>query len=101
MSEVARLVGMEQRSYEKDGKQREYCGLHLMYVENSVEGVRGSKVENSVEGVRGSKVEVLSCPQRVDPRHLKVGALYELGYSFFQTRQGKMARLSDLQVVEE
>jgi len=54
-----------------------------------------------MEGVRGSKVEVLSCPQRVDPRHLKVGALYELGYSFFQTRQGKMARLSDLQVVEE
>ena len=89
MSEVARLVGMEQRSYEKDGRQREYCGLHLMYV------------ENSVEGVRGSKVEVLSCPQRVDPRHLKAGALYELGYSFFQTRQGKMARLSDLQVVEE
>lgn len=27
MSEVARLVGMEQRSYEKDGRQREYCGL--------------------------------------------------------------------------
>ena len=42
---LARLVGMEQRSYEKDGKQREYCGLHLMYMENSVEGVRGSKVE--------------------------------------------------------
>ena len=29
MSEVARLVGMEQRSYEKDGKQREYCGTTL------------------------------------------------------------------------
>ncbi len=30
MSEVARLVGMEQRSYEKDGRQREYCGLHWL-----------------------------------------------------------------------
>lgn len=89
MSEVARLVGMEQRSYEKDGKQRDYCGLHFLYL------------ENSVEGVRGSKVEVLSCPQRVNSDRLKVGVLYELGYSFFQTRQGKMARLSDLQPVEE
>lgn len=89
MSEVARLVGMERRIYEKDGKQRDYCGLHFMYV------------ENSVEGVLGSKVEVLSCPQRVTPERLKVGALYELGYSFYQTRQGKMARLSDLQLVEE
>lgn len=89
MSEVARLVGMERRSYEKDGKQREYCGLHLMYV------------ENSVEGVRGSKVEVLSCPQRVDPERLKMGALYELGYTMFNTKAGKMARLTDLQPVEE
>lgn len=31
MSEVARLVGMEQRSYEKDGRQREYCGLHFLF----------------------------------------------------------------------
>lgn len=89
MSEVARLVGMERRSYEKDGQQREFCGLHLVYV------------ENSVDGVRGSKVECLSCPQRVNPDRLKVGALYELGYSFYQTRNGKMARLSDLQLVEE
>ena len=33
--------------------------------------------------------------------HIILHHAYELGYSFFQTRQGKMARLSDLQVVEE
>ena len=89
MSEVARLVGKERRSYEKDGQNRQYCGLHLMYV------------ENSVEGVRGSKVEVLSCPREVDPNRLKVGALYALDYSFYQTRSGKMARLAGLELVEE
>lgn len=89
MSEVARLVGMERRQYEKDGQKREFCGLHLMYV------------ENSVEGVRGSKVEVLSCPQRVNPDRLQVGGLYELGYTMYNTKSGKMARLSDLQLVEE
>ena len=89
MSEVARLVGMERRSYEKDGQPRTYCGLHLMYV------------ENSVEGVRGSKVECLSCPREVDPNRLKVGALYDLQYSFFNTARGKMARLSGLELVEE
>ena len=89
MSEVARLVGMERRSYEKDGQPRQYCGLHLMYV------------ENSVEGVRGSKVECLSCPREVDPNRLKVGALYDLKYSLFNTGKGKMARLSGLEPVEE
>lgn len=89
MSEVARLVGMERRQYQKDGQTRQFCGLHLMYV------------ENSVEGVTGSKVECLSCPQRVDPNRLKVGALYELQYSMYSTRNGKMARLSGLDLVEE
>lgn len=89
MSEVARLVGMERRQYQKDGQQRQYCGLHLVYV------------ENSVEGVRGSKVECASCPREVDPNCLKVGALYELQYSMYSTRNGKMARLSDLSLVEE
>lgn len=89
MSEVARLVGMEQRSYEKDGQNRQYCGLHLMYL------------ENSVEGVRGSKVECLSCPQRVDPARLKLGSLYALDYSIFNTKGGKMARLTGLEPVEE
>ena len=88
MSEVAKLVGMERRSYTKDGQPRQYCGLHLVYV------------ENSVEGVTGSKVECLSCPQGVDPNRLKVGAMYELQYSFFSTARGKMARLSGLDLVE-
>ena len=89
MSEVARLVGMERRNYEKDGQPRQYCGLHLMYV------------ENSVKGVTGSKVECLSCPREVDPNRLKVGALYDLKYSLFSMGKGKMARLSDLELVEE
>ena len=89
MSEVARLVGMERRSYQKDGQSRQYCGLHLMYV------------ENSVEGVSGSKVECLSCPRDVDPNRLKVGVLYDLKYSLFNTANGKMARLSGLEPVEE
>ena len=89
MSEVARLVGMERRSYEKDGQNRQYCGLHLMYV------------ENSVEGVRGSKVEVLSCPREVDPNRLKIGSLYALEYSIFNTKGGKMARQTGLDPVDE
>lgn len=89
MNEVARLVGMEQRSYEKDGQNRRYCGLHLMYL------------EDSVEGVRGSKVECLSCPQRVDPNRLKIGSLYALEYSIFNTKGGKMARLTGLDPVDE
>ncbi len=62
--EVARLVGMELREYEKDGQKRRYCGLHLMYV------------EGSVDDVMGSKVEVVSCPRNVDPNKLEVGHLY-------------------------
>lgn len=89
MSEVARLVGMERRSYEKDGQQRQYCGLHLVHV------------EGSAEGVVGSKVECLSCPQRVDPNYLQVGALYELEYTIFNTKTGKMARLTGLDLVSE
>ena len=89
MSEVARLVGMERRSYEKDGQTRQYCGLHLMYVEGSVDGVKGSKVES------------VSCPREVDPNRLKVGAMYELQYSFYSSRNGKMARLSGLDLVDE
>ena len=89
MSVVSRLVGMERMIYEKDGQRRQYCGLHLMYVENSVEGVKGSKVES------------LSCPREIDPNRLKVGALYELQYSFYNSRSGKMARLSGLDLVEE
>ena len=43
----------------------------------------------------------MSCPREVDPNRLKVGALYALDYSFYQTRNGKMARLAGLELVEE
>ncbi len=86
--EVARLVGMELRDYEKDGKQRQYCGLHLMYV------------EGSVRDVVGSKVEVVTCPRDVDPKLLEVGHLYELNYELYTIKGQKMARLTDLEPVE-
>lgn len=89
MSEVARLVGMERRSYTKDGQARHYCGLHMVHV------------EGTAEGVSGSKVECVSCPREVDPGRLAVGKLYELQYSFYETRSGKMARLAGLVPVEE
>ena len=88
MSEVARLVGMERRSYKKYGQDRQFCGLHLVYV------------EGSTVGVQGSKVECLSCPQNVDPNRLKLGGMYELQYSMYNTKAGKMARLSGLELVE-
>ena len=37
-SEVARLVGMELREYEKDGNKRQFCGLHLVHVDAVVNG---------------------------------------------------------------
>lgn len=88
-SEVARLVGLEQRSYEKDGQQKHYCGLHLCYVEGTVEGIEGCKVDS------------VSCPRNVEPKLLKVGQLYELVYTMFDTKNGKMARLVDLKEVDE
>ncbi len=86
--EVARLVGMELRKYEKDGQKRQYCGLHLMYV------------EGLDEGVKGSKVEVVSCPRNVEPGTLEVGHLYELQYELYTIKGQKMARLKDLEPVE-
>lgn len=88
-SEVARLVGLEQREYEKDGQLKHFCGLHLCHVEGTVEGVEGSKVES------------VSCPRDVEPKLLEVGKLYELCYTFFDTKNGKMARLVDLKEVDE
>jgi len=86
--EVARLVGIELRRYEKDGQKRQYCGLHLMYV------------EGSSEEVLGSKVEVVSCPRDVDPNKLEVGHLYELQYELYTIKGQKMARLKNLDPVE-
>ena len=88
-AEVVRLVGVEERSYTgQDGKQRKYCGLHLVHL------------EESVSGVSGSKVEVLSCPRNVDPRRLALGSLYQLDYEHYDTKNGKMARVVGLLSVE-
>ena len=89
-SEVARLVGMEQREYMgQDGRQRQFCGLHLLYAEGTVRDVQGSKVDS------------VSCPRELDPRSLKIGTLYELVYELYNTKNGKGARLVDLLPVDE
>ena len=88
MADVARLVGMELREYEKDGQKRQFCGLHLMYL------------ENTDESVIGSRVEAVSCPRGVDPNKLEVGHLYELGYEHYKMKGQLMARLKTLDPVE-
>lgn len=89
MAEVAKLVGMEVRDYTgQDGRQRQFCGLHLVHVEDTVRSVKGCKVES------------VSCPRDVDPRTLEIGVTYELGYEMFDTKNGKAARLVDLLPVE-
>lgn len=88
MAEVARLVGMELRQYEKDGQKRQFCGLHLVYL------------EGLDDQVMGSKVEAVTCPRGVDPNQLEVGHLYELIYELFSMKGQKMARLKGLEPVE-
>lgn len=88
MVEVARLVGMELREYEKDGQQKQYCGLHLVHV------------EDSVSDVMGCKVEVVSCPRDLNPNILEIGSLYQLDYELYTIKGQKMARLSNLLPVE-
>ncbi len=88
MAEVARLVGMELRKYEKDGQERQFCGLHLVYAEGMSEGVIGSRVEST------------SCPRSVDPNTLEVGQLYELGYEHYKMKGQLCARLKTLDPVE-
>ena len=78
MADVARLVGMEVREYEKDGQKRQFCGLHLMYLEGAYEEVLGS----------------------VDPDTLTVGQLYELGYEHYKMKGQLCARLKTLDPVE-
>lgn len=87
--EVARLVGIQCRNYEKDGRQMQYVALHLMYP------------ENADREVDGSKVEVVSCPRNVDPNSLVIGNLYQLCYVLFNTKNGKGARLDNLVPVDE
>ena len=89
MAQVVRLMGIEQRDYEKDGQKRTFTGLHVNYLENSVESVLGSKCEN------------FSCPHSVDPNRLEVGKLYELDYEIYDTKNGKAARLVGMNPVDE
>ncbi len=89
MAEVAKLVGMEMREYKgQDGRQRQYCGLHLVHV------------ENTVRSVKGSKVEAVSCPREIAPETLVLGATYQMEYETYDTKNGKAARLVDLLPVE-
>ena len=89
MAEVAKLVGMEVRDYQgRDGRQRTYCGLHLVHL------------EDSVRGVKGCKVEVVSCPHNFEWQFLKLGTAYQLEYETYDTRNGKAARLVNLLEVE-
>lgn len=89
MAEVARLVGMELRKYEKDGQTKQFCGLHLMHLENEEDGE-----------MLGSRVQEISCPRNVDPNALEVGHLYELKYEHFKMKGQLMARISGLDPVE-
>ena len=89
MAEVEKLVGMEVRDYTgQDGRQRQFCGLHLVHVEDTVRSVKGSKVES------------VSCPREIDPRTLELGRTYKLEYEMYDTKNGKAARLVDLLPVE-
>ena len=89
MAEVAKLVGMEMRSYTgSDGAQKSFCGLHFCHLEDTVRDVKGCKCEN------------VSCPRELDPATLKIGQTYELVYEIYQTKNGKGARLVDLEPVE-
>ena len=76
MANVARLVGMELRQYEKDGEKKQFCGLHLEYLPDSVQDVK----EN--------------------PDSLEIGQLYELEYEIYKMRGQTMARLAGLNPVE-
>lgn len=89
MVRVAKLVGMEIREYEKDGKPRQYCGLHLMHLEGSVPEVMGSKVES------------VTCPRKCNPDNLEIGHLYQLEYDLYTVKGQLMARLDDLLPVED
>lgn len=89
MPEVAKLMGMERREYMgADGRQRQFCGLHLMHLEGTVRDVSGCKCEN------------VSCPREVNPDKLELGQAYELVYEIYQTKLGKGARLVGLDPVE-
>lgn len=89
MAEVAKLVGMEVREYKgQDGRQRQFCGLHLLHL------------EDTVRSVKGCKVEAVSCPRDIDLQTLELGTTYKLEYEMYDTKNGKAARLVELLPVD-
>ena len=92
--DVVRLMGYEERYYSdrNTGEQKYYCALHVVYAEEG----DGSDERPWV----GCKVEELSCPKGVNPHSLQVGAMYTLNYQMFNTRNGKMARVSGLTLLK-
>ena len=88
MNEGGRWVGMESREYVKDGKKKQFCALHLVYVEGVYSDVMGSRVEE------------MNCPRVVDCNSLEIGKLYELVYEHYTMKGQKMARVKDLLEVE-
>lgn len=89
MAEVVRLVGMELRKYEKDGQQKQFCGLHLVHLEDEEDGE-----------MLGSRVQEISCPRSVNPDTLEVGQLYELVYEHYKMKGQLYGRLKKLEPVE-
>ena len=83
---LVELRGIEKRSYEKDGQQRQFVGLHVSW--QDWDGKEDSFI--------GERCENFSCPRGVDANSLQVGELYEVKYEIYQTKTGKGARVCDL-----
>lgn len=88
MSDIYQLVGKEQRTYEKDGIKKFYCGLHFV------------SAQGASTGVEGSSVQTISCPQSVDPARLTIGSWYQIQYQHFRSAMGIRASVSGFTPVE-
>ena len=89
MGEIVRLAGVEDVTYEKDGKKGSFTRLHFLYPEGAAKGVEGCKVES------------VFLPREVDKKTLLLGRSYELVYQLYDTRNGKSARLVGMNLLEE
>ena len=89
MAQVARLVGMEVREYKKDGKDKVFCELSLLYP------------EGMFDDVIGQKAEIVTCPLQVGYDTLEIDKLYELDYEIYKFKGETRARLQNLIPVEE
>lgn len=84
---VVELRGIERRSYVgKDGGQKEFCGLHVCWQD----------WDGKEDTFLGEKCENFSCPREANPDTLRIGELYEVQFSVFQTKNGLGARVSNL-----